>query len=66
MASELVPSYFALVEVNASFRWFSQRSQTRFGTSGELLIHEKKKKNNNNNINSRKKLVQLILQISLW
>ena len=44
MASELVPGDFALVEVNASFRWFSQRSQTRFGTSGKLLIHEKKKK----------------------
>ena len=44
MASELVPGDFSLVEVNASFRWFSQGSQTRFGTSGELLIHKKKKK----------------------
>ena len=52
MASELVPGDFSLVEVNASFRWFSQGSQTRFGTSGELLIH---KKNKNKNINSRKK-----------
>ena len=43
MASELVPGDFALVEVNASFRGFSQRSQTRFGTFGELLIHKKKK-----------------------
>ena len=64
MASELVPGDFALVEVNVSFRWFSQRSQTRFGTSGKLLIHEKKQKKKT--INSRKKLVQLILQISLW
>ena len=44
MASELVPGDFSLVENNASFRWFSQGSQTRFGTSGELLIHKKKKK----------------------
>ena len=44
MASELVPGDFSLVEVNASFRWFSQGSQTRFGTSGELLIHKKKNK----------------------
>ena len=53
MASELVSGDFSLVEVNASFRWFSQGSQTRFGTSGELLIHKKKKKKKN--INSRKK-----------
>ena len=51
MASELVPRDFPIVEVDASFRWFSRVSQTRFETSGELLIHEKKKKN----INSRKK-----------
>ena len=44
MASELVPSNFSLVEINASFRWFSPGSQTRFGTSGELLIHKKKTK----------------------
>ena len=44
MASELVPGNFFLVENNASFRWFSLESQTRFGTSGELLIHKKKKK----------------------
>ena len=44
MASELVPGNFFLVENNASFSWFSLESQTRFGTSGELLIHKKKKK----------------------
>ena len=44
MASELVPGNFFLVENNASFRWFSLESQTRFGTSGELLIHKKKQK----------------------
>ena len=54
MASELVPGDFSLVENNASFRWFSYGSQTRFGTSGELLIHKKKKKKKKN-INSRKK-----------
>ena len=52
MASELVPGNFFLVENNASFRWFSLQSQTRFGTSGELLIHKKKQQKN---INSRKK-----------
>ena len=58
MTSELVPGDFSLVEVNASFRWFSQGSQTRFGTSGELLIHKKTKQNKTKqkkNINSRKK-----------
>ena len=54
MASELVSGDFSLVEVNASFRWFSQGSQTRFGTSGELLIHKNKNKKKTN-INSRKK-----------
>ena len=44
MASELVPGDFSPVEGDVSFRWFSWGSQTRFGTSGELLIHEKKKK----------------------
>ena len=44
MASELVPGNFFLVENNASFRWFSLESQTRFGTSGELLIHKNKNK----------------------
>ena len=33
--------WFFPVEVDASFRRFSWGSQTRFGTSGELLIHEK-------------------------
>ena len=44
MASELVPGNFFLVENSASFRWFSLESQTRFGTSGELLIHKKQNK----------------------
>ena len=56
MASELVHGNFFLVENNASFRWFSLESQTRFGTFGELLIHKKKeKKKKKKNINSRKK-----------
>ena len=50
MASELVPGDFSLIEVNVSFRWFSQGSQMTLWNL-RRITHSLKKKN----INSRKK-----------
>ena len=44
MASELVPGDFPLIEVNASFRWFSQGSQTTLWNLRRITHSLKKKK----------------------
>ena len=53
MASELVPGNFSLVEINASFRWFSPGHKRGLEPPANYSFIKKKKKTNN--INSRKK-----------